>query len=208
MAYARSQVEFVGVESEQTPQWGWFVALGAVLLVLGLFAGANLVAATAATVFYVGVLMTVAAALLIVHAFQVKNWAGFFFWSISGGLYAIAGVITLANPALSALLLTLFLGIALATSGNMRIASSFQLEPHSGWGWLMASGVITFLLGAVFILGWPVNSIWLLGMMLSIDLTFQGVALLAFGVALKTNVGAFNRPAKDEDASQGARSVF
>jgi uncharacterized membrane protein HdeD (DUF308 family) len=93
-------------------------------------------------------------------------------------------VITLANPALSTLLLTLFLGIALATSGIMRIASSVQLEPRSGWGWLMASGVITFLLGAIFILGWPLNSIWLLGMMLSIDLTFQGVALFAFGVAL------------------------
>ena len=78
MACARSQVEFVGVKSEPPPQWGWFVALGAVLLVLCLFAGANLVAATAATVFYVGVLMAVAAALLIVHAFQVKNWAGFF----------------------------------------------------------------------------------------------------------------------------------
>ena len=103
MACARSQVEFVGVKSEPPPQWGWFVALGAVLLVLGLFAGVNLVVATAATVFYVGVLMTVAAALLIVHAFQVKNWPGFFFWIISGGLYTIAGVITLANPALSAL---------------------------------------------------------------------------------------------------------
>lgn len=69
MACARSQVELVGVKSEQPPQWGWFVALGAVLLVLGLFAGANLVAATAATVFYVGVPLTAAAALLIVHAF-------------------------------------------------------------------------------------------------------------------------------------------
>jgi uncharacterized membrane protein HdeD (DUF308 family) len=99
-------------------------------------------------------------------------------------------VITLANPALSALLLTLFLGVALATSGVMRIASSFQLEPHSSFGWLMASGIVTFLLGAIFISGWPVNSVWLLGMMLSIDLTIQGVALFAFGLALKSIVGA------------------
>jgi hypothetical protein len=41
--------------------------------------------------------------------------------------------------------------------------------------------------------------------MLLIDLTFQGVALFAFGVPLKTNAGAFGHPAKDEDESECAR---
>ncbi len=65
---------------ETTPQWGWFVGLGMVLFVLGLFAGADLANATAATLFYVGVLVTVAAALQIVHASQVRDRPGSSYW--------------------------------------------------------------------------------------------------------------------------------
>jgi uncharacterized membrane protein HdeD (DUF308 family) len=49
----------------------------------------------------------------------------------------------------------------------------------------VASGVVSVLAGVVFVLGWPVNSLWLLGMVLAIDLTFQGVCAIAFGLALK-----------------------
>jgi uncharacterized membrane protein HdeD (DUF308 family) len=69
----------------------------------------------------------------------------------------------------------------------MRIWSSFQLRPHSGWGWIAASGFVTLLAGIVFVLGWPINTLWLLGMMLAIDLIFQGVSTIALGFALKSD---------------------
>lgn len=59
------------------------------------------------------------------------------------------------------------------------------MRPESGWGWLMAGGVVTTLAGIVFILGWPVNSLWLLGLFLAFDLAMQGWALIAFGLALR-----------------------
>jgi uncharacterized membrane protein HdeD (DUF308 family) len=49
----------------------------------------------------------------------------------------------------------------------------------------LASGVITLLAGLGVVIGWPVNTLWLLGLVLAIDLTFQGVAAIAFGLALK-----------------------
>jgi uncharacterized membrane protein HdeD (DUF308 family) len=50
-----------------------------------------------------------------------------------------------------------------------------------------ASGVITTLAGIVVALGWPVNTLWLLGRVLAIDLIFQGVAAIAFGLALRAD---------------------
>jgi hypothetical protein len=38
--------------------------------------------------------------------------------------------------------------------------------------------------GIGFALNWAVNSLWLLGMLLAVDLTFQGVAARAFGQPL------------------------
>jgi uncharacterized membrane protein HdeD (DUF308 family) len=185
MANAQAGFELPPSATEIRSKWGWFVALGIALLVLGLFAFWNLIAATVATVLWVGVLMVIGAIAQIIHAFQVKSWGGFFFWLLSGILYGVAGVIAWTNPVLAAVTLTLVLAFALIASGIMRIWGSFQLKPEIGWGWVLASGIVTLLAGIIFILGWPVNSLWLLGMVLAIDLTFQGIATIAFGLTLK-----------------------
>jgi uncharacterized membrane protein HdeD (DUF308 family) len=185
MANAHVGFDLPPVNTEIRSKWGWFVALGVALLVLGFLAFGNLIAATVASVLYVGVLMAFGAIAQIVHAFQVKNWGGFFFWLLSGLLYGVAGVFAWLNPVLAAATLTLLLAIALILSGILRIWWSFQLKPEVGWGWVLASGIITLLAGIIFVLGWPVNSLWLLGMVLAIDLTFQGIAAIAFGLTLK-----------------------
>ena len=49
----------------------------------------------------------------------------------------------------------------------------------------MVAGVLTVLAGIVIAVGWPVNSVWVLGMFLAIDLMFQGWSYIAFGLALR-----------------------
>jgi uncharacterized membrane protein HdeD (DUF308 family) len=187
MTYTPTGLSLEQWGAEVRSKWGWFVALGVLLLLLGLFAFANLVTATIASVYIVGTVMIVAGFAQIINAFQVRRWGGFFFWLLSGLLYGAAGLITVYNPALAAATLTLLLAIALIASGLMRIWSSFQLRPGRGWSWMLASGALTTLVGIVFILGWPVNSLWLLGLFLAIDLIFQGISQILLGVALKAD---------------------
>ena len=82
-------------------------------------------------------------------------------------------------------MLTLLLAISLVASGVLRAWVGLQHRPEKGWGWLVAAGVITALAGLVIASGWPVNSIWVLGMFLAIDLIFQGWSFIALGLALK-----------------------
>lgn len=173
------------MSSEVRAKWGWFVSLGVALLIVGILALGNLLIATVASVLFVGIMMIVGAAAYILHSFQVKRWSGFFFWLFSGVLYLVAGIITFNNPALAAATFTLLLAIVLMASGILRIWTSVQLRPQSGWGWVTVSGVITLIAGIVFLLGWPVNSMWLLGLVLAIDLIFQGITAIAFGLALR-----------------------
>ena len=174
------------ISREVRSKWGWFVALGIVFVLLGTFAFGNLLISTIATVFYVGAFMIVGAAMNVVHAFQVKSWSSFFWWLIGGILYGAAGIITFRNPLLAASTFTLVLAFTLIVSGSMRIFSGFQIRPQTGWGWVLASGIVTLIAGIVFVMGWPINTLWLLGMMLAVDLTFQGIAAIAFGMALKS----------------------
>ena len=165
--------------------WGWLVALGVFFIALAAFAFANLPAATAASVYVVGIIMLVAAIAQLAAAFAARSWAGFGVLILSALLYGGAGVLTIANPLLAASALTLLLGISLVLSGASRIWSSFDLRPLPGWGWVTVSGVVSVIAGIVFIAGWPADTVYLLGMVLAVDLAFQGATAVGFGIALK-----------------------
>ncbi|MBX8783600.1 HdeD family acid-resistance protein [Ochrobactrum sp. GRS2] len=175
--------------SSLTHKWGWFIVLGIVMLMLGGIAFGNLVFATVASVYYVGITILIAGIVEIIHAFSVQTWKSFFFWMISGALYAAAGVLTFLNPLLASSIFTIFIAAALLGSGVFRMWVAFQSRSVKGWGWMLAGGLITAVAGIVIAIGWPVNSLWILGMFLAIDLVFQGWAMIALGFGLKTMRG-------------------
>lgn len=174
--------------AEMHTKWRWFVVLGMIFIALGALAITNLLLATIVTIEYVGVLILVAGVVQIIHSFGIKTWSGFFLWVLSGVLYAAAGVATFVNPLLATFVFTLLLGMLITTSGLSRFWLGMMARHEHGWGWIVVSGVGTTVAGFILLLGWPVNSLWLLGLVLSIDLIFQGYAVLAFGLRLKEEV--------------------
>jgi uncharacterized membrane protein HdeD (DUF308 family) len=165
--------------------WGWFVALGIAFVVLGLIALAHVLISTIATALYVGALIVVGGVVQVIHAFRVQGWGHFFYWLLAGVLYVVAGALIMYNPLLGAGVITLLIGVALAVEGIFRIAAGIGSRPGSGWGWIVFSGFITLLLGAIIIAQWPVNSVYILGLFLGIDLIVNGVGTFFFGLALR-----------------------
>ena len=166
-------------------KWGWVVALGVVYLVTGFIALGSMVMATVASVFVVGVMMIVAGATEIIGAFQMKSWGKFLIWALLGVLYIVAGFLTFENPLFAAALLTLFLGASLLASGAVRLFLAFNMKSESPWVWVALSAVITLLLGLLILARWPVNSVYILGLFLGIDLIMAGAAWVSLGFALK-----------------------
>lgn len=171
---------------ELRSKWGWFVALGILMLVVGGIALGNLLIATVASVYLVGIMMLIAGGAEIAHAFGVKTWGGFFLWLLGGLLYAIGGIIAFSNPLLAAGVLTLLLAASLIASGVARGWIGYKHWSHNGSGWIIAAAIITVLCGIVIAIGWPTNSLWVLGMFLAIDMIFQGWTSIALGLALKS----------------------
>jgi uncharacterized membrane protein HdeD (DUF308 family) len=165
--------------------WGWFVALGIALMLVGMLAFSNVFLATLVTVFYIGILMLVGGIAHVIAAFRVRKWGSFFFWIASGALYGVAGALAFYNPLAAASALTLVVAAMMFVAGILRIAIGVRERPHGGWGWIVASGAVTLLFGIVIALGWPMNTAWFLGLMLAIDLLVQGAASLALGLALR-----------------------
>ena len=155
-------------------KWGWIVALGIVYVIAGFIALGSVVMATVASVLVVGIMMIVAGIAEVINAFQVKSWGKFLLWALLGVLYIIAGFVTFDNPLFAAVLLTLILGASLVASGIMRIILAFSMRAEMPWIWVALSGVITLLLGLLILARWPINSIYILGLFLGIDLIMAG----------------------------------
>ena len=166
-------------------KWGWIVALGVVYVVAGFVALASVAMATVASVLVVGIMMIVAGIAELINAFQIKSWGKFLVWGLLGVLYIIAGFMTFENPLLAAALLTLFLGASLVASGLVRIFLGFSMKREMPWIWVVLSGVITLLLGLVILAHWPVNSVYILGLFLGIDLIMAGAGWIGLGLGLR-----------------------
>ncbi|WP_027550389.1 HdeD family acid-resistance protein [Bradyrhizobium sp. Cp5.3] len=166
-------------------KWGWIVALGVVYLIAGFIALGSVVMATVASVLIVGVMMIVAGVTEVIGAFQMKSWGKFLIWALLGVLYVIAGFLTFENPLFAAVLLTLFLGASLIASGAIRLFLAFSMKRESPWVWVALSAVITLLLGLLILARWPVNSVYILGLFLGIDLIMAGAGWVSLGFSMR-----------------------
>ena len=184
------RIDTDALERETGFGWGWFIVLGAALTVLGALAFLNLPPAGTVSVYAVGVVMVIGAFAQLGTTLLVPGWKGIGHLTLSGFLYGAAGVFAIVNPRLAATPLTLLLAFALIFSGIIRIRLTSVMPPLPGWGWVAASGFGTVLSGLVFIHFLFTNMVWLLGMALAFDLTFQGAMAFAFGVALRATTVA------------------
>jgi uncharacterized membrane protein HdeD (DUF308 family) len=166
-------------------KWGWIVAFGAIALIAGVIALGSVVMATASAVMIVGFMMLMVGVVEIIAAFRVRSWGRFAFWLLLGILYGAAGIICLQNPFVAATILTLMLGIALIVSGILRVFLATQMKHGTPWGWIVFSGILSFLLGLMIVAHWPASSFFVLGIFLGVDLIFIGVGWITMGLALK-----------------------
>src|ERR1700679_3362226 len=93
--------------------WGWFLVLGILEIVLGTIAIGASTIATVATVVFFGWLLLVGGVLSAVYAFWRKRWQGFFLDLATGVLYVVAGFFMVAEPLAAATSLTLLIAMFL-----------------------------------------------------------------------------------------------
>jgi uncharacterized membrane protein HdeD (DUF308 family) len=164
--------------------WGWFVALGLLLIVLGVICVLGEVATTVISVLVLGWLLLLSGIIALVHAFQTRTWNGFFLYLLSAVLRGLTGFLLVRYPLAGAFSLTLLLATLFIVGGVFRLVGAFSLR-FPMWGWTAVSGAIAVLLGVMLLSQLPASSLWFLGLAVGIDLIFEGSGLIALGSALR-----------------------
>jgi uncharacterized membrane protein HdeD (DUF308 family) len=156
--------------------WGLFLALGVTEVVLGVAAITSSLVAyfiTFAFVVLFGALVLIGGVVHLVNAFAARGWRGFFPHLLVAILYLVVGVLMIEHPRETAAGLTLMLAAAFLIGGLVRIVAAVT-ERFTGWGWVLANGLIGMLLGLSIWKHWPDASEWIIGLFVGIDLLFAG----------------------------------
>lgn len=177
-----------GLVETLRPKWGWFVGLGALAALLGVAALSLTVSATIASVLTIGIFMLLIGATEIVIGFQARTWGRVLYWEIAGFLYLVAGMFAISDPVPASFVITLMLGAGLLATGIVRLVLGVKMHSSLMRPPLIVAGAVTALLGLVIVLGWPGNSLVVLGTLLGIDLVFSGVSWMFFGLRLRPSV--------------------
>src|SRR5262245_8202935 len=173
-------IELTGSD-ELRRYWGWYLALGIVLIVLGTIAIGSTFVMTIASVFLFGWLLIIGGVMEAIHAFWHKRWAGFFLDLLTSILYIVAGWMMVTNPGESALFLTLIIAMFLVFEGVFRIVSALTARyPH--WGWVLFNGIISLILGISIWRRWPYSGLWVIGLFVGIEMLLNGWSLVMLGL--------------------------
>lgn len=159
---------------------GWFIALGALLILVG--AGALLfpILAALSLNLVAGAALLTAGLFTLVHAFGMKKWRGFGLGLLLGVLYTITGLLFVLNPLTGILTLTVLLGALFTADGVARVLMAFKLRPERSWWVFLLTGSLSLVLGVLVLLGLPSGwSLGFLGILLGINMIFAGISYIA-----------------------------
>ena len=170
--------------------WVRWLLIGILSILFGIFVLANPVAASFA--------VTVVAGTLFIVAGGVQIWAGFgadetsskmmgiglgalmLFLGISFVFQPLQGIISLAT------LTTIFIGM----NGVLRIMTAWQMRQTPLFWPMLISGAVSILLAGYILANFAQIAPQLLGILLGIELLFNGTGLIVLAVFLRTAKGA------------------
>ncbi len=179
-------------------RWAWFVGFGVLFIILGVLALGNQLFATIASVYFLAFILLSGGIIQIIEAFHMRVVNRALYFGIAGLLYAIAGVIIYFQPLVTSVVLTMLLAAVFIAAGIVKIWDGIKFRKMMGSSWVIFSGVLTLVLGLFVIKSWPENSLFVIGILVGVDILFQGWVCFSLGLSLRE----YHQAQKNQPAPQ------
>jgi len=152
---------------------------GVIFLLLGLVGIFYPHIMSLATVYFVGWLFLFSGFLVAFHTWNTdrKDWLG---W-LKAFIYILTGILVAIYPLPGVAALAIVLAVYFFLDGFASFALASQMKGEKHWWLILLNGILSIILGVLFLIGWPINSIVLVGLFVGISLFFDGIVLLTMG---------------------------
>ena len=174
------------VQEEVSRHWGWFLALGVIALIGGVFAILVPVAASISAAILAGWALLFGAVSRLVAVFRADRMSERLTHLALGLLYLLAGLYLLLFPVSGTITLTVVLVAYFLASGAVQLASAIQTRGSDNTAWRALLGVVSIVLGVMIWTDLPSSATWAIGLLIGIQLIFAGTDLIFTAWAART----------------------
>jgi uncharacterized membrane protein HdeD (DUF308 family) len=174
--------------------WARFLLLGILLMLLGLFCIGKAQTATTFSILALGWVLIISAVMWLINSVYSLNWHVFFLYLLNAIIRGVTGYLLIRHPDAGAQGVTLLLAALFMVGGLFRgVGASVIQFPR--WGWTVFSGLVSFALGVYLLATFPAASSYLVGVVIGVDLIFDGSSLVGFASAIHSLPAVQSRPA-------------
>ena len=163
--------------------WGWFLAGGLLLMVLGAACIAKSQTATTFSILALGWVLAISGVVWLVGAFQTWTWGGFFVYLLNAILRCVTGYLLIRHPDAGAAGVTMAIAAMFIVGGLFRATGAGMIQ-FPRWGWTVFAGLVSVALGVYLLATWAAISTYFIGLAIGIDLVLDGAALVGFAGAI------------------------
>ena len=165
--------------------WGWFLVSGILLVILGVVCVGKAQTATTFSILALGWVLAISGAVWLVNSFYAFNWHGFFLYLLNAIIRGVTGYLLVRHPDAGAQGVTMVLAALFIVGGLFRGIGAGVIQ-FPRWGWTVFSGLVSFGLGVYLLATWPAASTYFVGIVIGVDLIFDGASLVGFASAIQS----------------------
>ncbi|WP_223763520.1 HdeD family acid-resistance protein [Corallococcus sp. AS-1-6] len=166
--------------------WGAPFILGLLTAIAGVVLLGATFFTSMVTVFFVGMMLVIGGVLEIAAGIRSRKESHSAFWSfmLGGILTTVVGILTVMYPAAGLASLTLLIAGYFFASGLFHVITSV-MDRYFQWGWDLAYGLISLVLGLGVMARWPASSVWLVGTLVGLAVFFRGISMMSGSLLLR-----------------------
>jgi len=179
-----SDVFAAGLEQVRK-SWGWFLTFGILLTVLGIVCVGKAQTATTFSILALGWVLMISGVVWLINSFYAFSWHGFFLYLLNAIIRGVTGYLLVRHPDAGAQGVTMVLAALFIVGGLFRGIGAGVIQ-FPRWGWTVFSGLVSFGLGVYLLATWPAASTYFVGIVIGVDLIFDGASLVGFASAIQS----------------------
>lgn len=171
--------------AEVRKSWGWFLALGIALMALGVLCIVKAKSATGLSILVLGWVLMISAVFWFVNAFLTFDWSLFFLFLLNALVRGAVGYLLISHPNAGAEGVTMVLAVLFIVGGLYRIITACVIK-FPQWWLMVLAGLVSVGLGVFVIMNWSTTSTFFFGILIGVDLLFDGGALVALAASIRS----------------------
>jgi uncharacterized membrane protein HdeD (DUF308 family) len=168
-------------------RWGYLVAAGIAMVLLGTLSVAFAEAAGTALMTLFGWLLLIGGAVQLLGAVRTRAWSGGTMSTLAAALRVAVGLLFLLAPGAFANLFVTLVGLYLLVDGVFRVLLALQIRPAKGWTYILTAGCTALFLGVLLVGHLAGEGAFVIGVLFGLHLLLDGWATIMLAAVARAS---------------------